>query len=420
MANVEKYTKAAIGHMFDHYARYAGDKDRSNKDIDPERTILNYNLAMDKGRDQKAIFDERMAQTKHIVLDQGRKDINVMCDWVVTLPQELKESDEFEQRDFFVHCYDFLRERYGEKNVLSAWVHMDETTPHLHFAFMPVVKDEDGTERLCCKEVLTRTELKRFHPELQAYVEEKLGKSVGILNGATEGGNLTITELKTRQAIEKLAQLNAQTVSVEEAQTVIDSTLAVMTEVKGAFERLDESLKAKKWFGDDDKAKMSALKKELGEINGYAQRATEAANALQKACTGLNENVMKQVEDALEGVYTANKAALRRIKRTERKLERREQRIIEQEEELARQKADLAQRNAQLDAEVSKRVKERTAEERAEAERQKARADRAVTRVNELLDEVKWLREENDKLLHPPEEEEEELLDLTGGYDLGR
>lgn len=49
---------------------------------------------------------------------------------------------------------------YGEQNVLSAYIHKDETTPHMHFSFIPVTVDKDGKEKLCAKEVVDRKELK--------------------------------------------------------------------------------------------------------------------------------------------------------------------------------------------------------------------------------------------------------------------
>ena len=45
-------------------------------------------------------------------------------------------------KQFFELSYKFLSERYGEQNVISAYVHMDETTPHMHFLFIPIVDDK--------------------------------------------------------------------------------------------------------------------------------------------------------------------------------------------------------------------------------------------------------------------------------------
>src|SRR5699024_12773791 len=111
------------------------------------------------------------------------------CSWVVTLPSSLKEKNENEQQQFFEKTYEFLTDRYGgEKNVLSAQVHNDETTPHLHFAFMPVVWDEKKErEKVSEKEVLTRNELKQINSDLDNFLKKEMHeiKQEGVMNGET-------------------------------------------------------------------------------------------------------------------------------------------------------------------------------------------------------------------------------------------
>ena len=76
-----------------------------------------------------------------------------MVDWVVTLPQ----SFDGDEQDFFQETYKFLNDRYGKENVISAYVHMDETTPHMHYAFVPVVEDKKkGGYKLSAKEAVNR------------------------------------------------------------------------------------------------------------------------------------------------------------------------------------------------------------------------------------------------------------------------
>ena len=124
---------------------------------------------------------------------------------------------EQEHKAFFQASYDFLQQRYGRENVVSAYVHMDEVTPHMHFAFVPVKhgfkedkKNPDiSTEyrKVSAKEVLNRRELQAFHPALQRYVEQELGHEVSILNEATKG-NKSIEELKRQTATERLQKAN--------------------------------------------------------------------------------------------------------------------------------------------------------------------------------------------------------------------
>lgn len=91
MAHVAKYTKAAIGHMLNHYARREEKSDyRSNESIDPDKTDLNYNLAFDlQPMKQLDFMHKRLSEVKV----QNRKDVNVLCDWIVTVPKDLPEEE---------------------------------------------------------------------------------------------------------------------------------------------------------------------------------------------------------------------------------------------------------------------------------------------------------------------------------------
>jgi peptidoglycan hydrolase CwlO-like protein len=208
MANCQKYTRAACGHLFKHYERAKDENGEyvkfGNQDIDASRTHLNYNLAPKQMNGQGGFIKERCSEVKM----QNRKDVNVMCSWVVTAPKELKE-DETER--FFRETYKFLSERYGRDNVVSAYVHMDEITPHIHFAFVPVVRDKKkNTLKVSAKEAIDRLELQRFHKDLSGYMENIFGRDVGILNEATKEGNKSIDELKRGTAQRELAEIKNQ------------------------------------------------------------------------------------------------------------------------------------------------------------------------------------------------------------------
>ena len=192
MAHVQKYTKGNVQGLSNHWERKT--EKHSNLDIDKERSDLNYDLCQKEGNTLS-----RMQQRLHEVHCLNRKDVKVCADWVVTLPENLKGISEKEQREFFEKTYEFLANRYGgEKNVLSANVHMDETTPHMHFAFMPVVWDEKKQrEKVCANDVLTRKELKTFHQDLDKFLKQEIPHiyKEGILNDKTIGVD-TVKDLK--------------------------------------------------------------------------------------------------------------------------------------------------------------------------------------------------------------------------------
>ena len=195
-----KFNKISCGHMTSHFDRSA--KNISNENIDESKTNLNYNLA-DQSMQQIDFINKRCSEVKC----QNRKDVNVMCSWVVTAPKDLSEN---ELEPFFKATYEFLEKKYKKENVISAYVHMDEVTPHLHFAFVPVVKSlKKGKEieKVSAKELINRQELKLFHGALEKHIELSLGHEVNLLNQATKEGNKSIELLKRESAIKAKEEL---------------------------------------------------------------------------------------------------------------------------------------------------------------------------------------------------------------------
>lgn len=212
MAHVEKFAISAIGHMCDHYER-GRDVKRSNENIDSSRTPQNYNLGPARELSQVDFVRQRTSEVKC----QKRADVKVMCDWVITIPKDFQAVHPQRERDFFEQTYEFLAKRYGEANVVSAYVHKDEVTPHMHFAFVPVTEDKRrGGFKVSAKEVLTRTDLRTFHGDLQAHLKKTLGVEVNVLNEATKDGNQSIAELKRKSAKERLDEINAKIDRVNE------------------------------------------------------------------------------------------------------------------------------------------------------------------------------------------------------------
>lgn len=231
MANYAKYTRGAIGHLTKHFER-AKEEDGQyikfgNQDIDTSKTHLNYNLA--PNHNQLDFIHQRLGE----VYCMKRKDVNVMCSWIVTAPQDLKPEQE---KAFFQESYNFLKEKYGQKNVISAYVHMDEKTPHMHFSFIPVVADRKHKqgEKVSAKECVTKVDLQQFHEQLQQHMTDK-GILCSILNDATRNGNKSIAELKRQSSEELLAETTLKASRIvskakKQAQAINDSLIPVKAE----------------------------------------------------------------------------------------------------------------------------------------------------------------------------------------------
>lgn len=181
MAHVQKFSKSAVAGLSSHIERKT--LNHSNEDIDTDKSHLNYDLCEKEGN-----MNERLSDRLEDVHCLNRADVKVMADWVLTLPQNLKELPEESQKQFFEQSYEFLSDRYGKENVLSAMVHNDETTPHMHFSFVPVTFDEKKQHnKVSAKEVLTRQDLKTFHQDLDKHLKEKIPEIYqgGVLNDKT-------------------------------------------------------------------------------------------------------------------------------------------------------------------------------------------------------------------------------------------
>ena len=119
MAHAAKYAASAAGHMLSHYDR---SKSNLGENIDPERTHLNYNLAPEHGMSQMDFIHQRMSEIRC----QKRADVNVMVDWVVTMPKKYSHQDSHKhvymapekvERLFFERTYVFLENRYGKEKI---------------------------------------------------------------------------------------------------------------------------------------------------------------------------------------------------------------------------------------------------------------------------------------------------------------
>lgn len=256
MAHVTKYTKVQSGHMLKHFER-AEEVTKERDNIDATKTHLNYNLVPFGTRGQ-----ERLNKRLKEVYCLNRKDVNVLCDWIITAPQTLPNE---RQEEFFKESYKFMCARYGgENNVVSACVHNDEQQPHLHFAFVPITYDNKKEKyKVSAKEVVNRKDLQTFHQDLQKHLENKMNIKIDILNGATVDGNKSIDELKRKTAINKIKQYD----KVIQSQHKLVLTAEDRVRQKRIQEvNIDNSIATKQDNLDELKKQIDEQQKRLNDI----------------------------------------------------------------------------------------------------------------------------------------------------------
>ena len=150
----QKYKRENLKGIFRHNERK--NENYSNKNIDKEKSHLNYSL-----KDPKYSYEKEFERIRkeYNLKGQIKTVSNIACEYIITSDNEFfNRIGEKETRRFFETAYKFVCEYkdLGEQYILSAKVHNDEDTPHLHLVFLPVVhtKDKKGNDidKLACSE----------------------------------------------------------------------------------------------------------------------------------------------------------------------------------------------------------------------------------------------------------------------------
>ena len=196
----EKLTRAQAMGAYKHNERKT--KNHSNKNIDSSRTELNYYL---KKNELSYIKEFDRIKEKYDLKGQIRSNSNIMCEMVFTSNQKFFDEIGYEEsKRYFTESYNFIYtyKNLGEQNIISAVVHMDEDTPHMHLLFIPVVHttDKEGNkiDKVCCRDFWRE---KNSYRDLQnAYFKHISEKGFKLERGelveVTNRGHYSIQEYK--------------------------------------------------------------------------------------------------------------------------------------------------------------------------------------------------------------------------------
>ncbi len=150
----ENYKMGQLSYIYRHNERK--NTNYSNKEINKNNSIKNYSLKNINTSYQKAF---NIIKEKYKLKGQIKKVSNVMCELIITSDKDFFERiGEQETNRYFKLAYEFVvnYNNLGEEFIVSAKVHNDETTPHLHIVFIPVVHtlDKKGKKinKIACSE----------------------------------------------------------------------------------------------------------------------------------------------------------------------------------------------------------------------------------------------------------------------------
>ncbi|MPQ44993.1 MobV family relaxase [Clostridium tarantellae] len=217
----QKYTRGNVFGLQKHNQRE--NKNYANKDINSHMTKNNFDLVNLKKvnylKTIDRIIEENRKSTRAV-----RKDAIVYVESIVTSDREFfKSLSEQERNNFFIESYKFLLEKIGENNIIAANVHLDEITPHMHFAFVPITLDGS----LSAKKLINRQFLRMIQDELPKHLK-KLGFNIERGVEGSKDKHLKVQDFK-KETIKKLEKeidslkidLNAHRIANNDLESII-------------------------------------------------------------------------------------------------------------------------------------------------------------------------------------------------------
>lgn len=291
-----KYTMNNLNGIYRHNERK--NTNYSNRDIVKENGINNYSL-----KNCNMPYSKLFKQIKEENNLQGRikKNSNVACEYIITSDKEfLEDIGERETKRFFKTAYDFVKDykNLGEKYILSAKIHMDETTPHMHLVFIPVVhtKDKNGkaVDKISCSEFWKGKNSYKFLQDNYYSYMTKAG--FNLERGNREGNeHIPIEKLKkiTNYEVQEMFK-NAQNYEQEKVTNNIEimredyrrvikkfNTLAQRyTRVKNIVDETMNKIKQVQEENRELKQENIKLKNENSKIREYIDKAFEYISLL--------------------------------------------------------------------------------------------------------------------------------------------
>ena len=243
-----KYKASQVNNVYRHNERK--NQNYGNKDIDINKSNLNYHFkAPEEISYEKEFYRLREKNNlKGNLRLEGSKQSNIMCEFLITSDNDFFNNiGEDETKRFFKTAYDFTCKKCGEKNIISAVVHMDETTPHMHLTYIPVVKGfKKGVEvdKINASEFWKGfNSYGKLQDEFYDYVNE-MGFNLERGESKKDRKHLSVEEYKIETKLQELENDIAS--RKEESNTLnfqIESKQTVLNNLNQGNDFLDENIK---------------------------------------------------------------------------------------------------------------------------------------------------------------------------------
>lgn len=248
-----------------------------NNQVKPGMDALNVNLIQsnDWMQDIQAEIDRAGAKT--------RSNSVVALDAIYTASGEFfKGKSNEECNQYFRDCLEFHQRKFG--HVISAVIHYDETTPHMHILSVPLTQDG----RLSAREIIgNRTKMSQMQTAFYEQVGRDYGLARGIhMDGQEKKEHISAQEHELREIKQEIAkgqeELEAIEHSKETARTRAQTARQTATELQKEVEQLQEERSRQHNSLKMLSASKTDRQKELRGINNAIRQKQRELEAIRK------------------------------------------------------------------------------------------------------------------------------------------
>ncbi len=308
--HMDKFKKDAVRGIQSHNRRER--ESHSNPDIDYSRSVGNYDLCGNTSSKYAEAIQNRIDDL--LMVKAVRKDAVHLCGLIVSSDTSFfTRIGKDETRRFFKEAAAYLTDFVGKENVISAMVHMDEKTPHMHFLHVPVTPDG----RLSANSIYTRASLKKLQTDLPIYLQSR---GFDIQRGVEQKPSSAKKHLNTREFKQQQEALDRLILESEEfaqsSRQILDALEQREEELKKSIETYEQQAEeAEKILqGDSSLPKASlfnyqSVLKKASFIIGELKKALAVTHIAQKQKESLQKEVetLRTKQTQLETEYTAHK-----------------------------------------------------------------------------------------------------------------
>ena len=297
-----KYKGPEIGHIESHNER-TKEKYASNPDIDTARSHLNFHLVTPE-RKYRAESEKQIAKAGC----RTRSDsVRVVEALVTASPEFFKGKKKSEVKAYFTEALDFIEKHQSKETIISAVVHMDEKTPHMHLCFVPLTEDK----RLSAKEIVgNKKKLTWWQDEFWKHMVKKY-PDLERGESASETGRTHIpprlfkeAEHLNRMKDQIMAILNDSTpfnkkAKVEELEALLDKYIPGVEVMRTKLKKYDKTYKELTEENAELEKKLNSASRESIQKKLEIQRKLSELDELRRTVDAIPNEVIR--------AYTAQK-----------------------------------------------------------------------------------------------------------------